>query len=423
MIRRSVAGVILGVSLLAGSFAWWGFVSLRTVLDQDRSPEVAEELLDNDEVREQLVDNISSALITAIPDEVPVSDEVVDAAAAQVLTNPAIEELILQAFTDTHAAFLGNGDAPESIDLTAVAEAARSAAVETAPQLEAVLPPAPALNVPLPTERIPDASPVKSFLEGVVPVVALGSVIGAAVALLATTDRPGVLRRAGRWGLTTAAVYLILGLGVPWLLRRFAPDGAEVFAALLAALLRAMLVPSIVLGVIGAGLLLLSGAWAIGGSARRSRPGVAPSDHPRPQPVPPRRAAPAPMSTSVQPATRGPGGPQRPQPRAVPRSPYPDGGDGSAFGGSGLAGPVSNPDSVFADIAPPSDPPHRLGEDGGSPDDSIHSASGGPRSADPYAPRWLAGQGWVLHPDDPRPLPRNAVWVDGVGHIVPGPPP
>ncbi|RMH66838.1 MAG: hypothetical protein D6683_18295, partial [Actinomyces sp.] len=38
-------------------------------------------------------------------------------------------------------------------------------------------------------------------------------------------------------------------------------------------------------------------------------------------------------------------------------------------------------------------------------------------------PRWVEGHGWVLDPDDPNPPPPNARWVDGVGYVVPGPPP
>jgi len=38
-------------------------------------------------------------------------------------------------------------------------------------------------------------------------------------------------------------------------------------------------------------------------------------------------------------------------------------------------------------------------------------------------PRWVEGHGWVLDPDDERPPPENARWVEGIGHIVPGPPP
>ena len=45
---------------------------------------------------------------------------------------------------------------------------------------------------------------------------------------------------------------------------------------------------------------------------------------------------------------------------------------------------------------------------------------GDPRSR---PPRWVDGHGWVLDPDDERPIPNNARYVEGVGYAVPGPPP
>ena len=38
-------------------------------------------------------------------------------------------------------------------------------------------------------------------------------------------------------------------------------------------------------------------------------------------------------------------------------------------------------------------------------------------------PTWVEEHGWVMDPDDPREPPNNAHFVDGVGWVVPGPPP
>ena len=274
MIRRSIGGAILGFALFVGSFAWSGFVALQTVFDPDRSREVAEELLDNDEVRSQLAENLSGAIASLIPLEVPVEEGVVEDVTAEILNDPAVEQAILAAFADTHAAFLGEGDVPGRVDLSAVAVAARERLVTAAPQLDTVVPDAPPLTLELPTDRVPDASPIRSFLRAAVPVLTIVAAAGAILALFATNDRPSILRRAGAWALTTTAAYLILGLGVPYALRQFAPDQAEVIAALLSALLRSLLVPSIALGLAGLALLgisaLWSGAAASRGSARRA---------------------------------------------------------------------------------------------------------------------------------------------------------
>ena len=60
--RRTLAAAVLGLSLWIGSLAWSGFVMTRTVLDPGRSEAVAEALLDNDAVRDQLVANIAGGI-------------------------------------------------------------------------------------------------------------------------------------------------------------------------------------------------------------------------------------------------------------------------------------------------------------------------------------------------------------------------
>lgn len=461
MIRRSFAGAILGLSLLAASFAWSGLLAQRTVFDPNRSRQIAEELLDNEEVRAQLIDNLSDAITAAIPSEVPVSDQLVESVAAQVLNDPAVEAVILDAFTDTHAAFLGDGDAPTEIDLTAVADATRAALVQAAPQLDSVLPTTSTLVVPLPTEHVPDASPVRSFVRRAVPVLALLAIGGAIVALVATTDRPSILRRAGIWAITTTAVYLAIGLGVPELLRQFAPDGAEVVAALLSALLRATLAPSIVLGLLGIALIVVSGMWPSGFGRGRAASPVGPREVIPQIPVgaavgtaqTAQRAQPAATPPSLEPMYKPP--PQRltrpdqarpvaPYPDAAPaRLPYPDAPRAPspqhnvpitpAPSAAPMAAPqpsVTQPSVPQPSAPQASTPRHGVPEapapQHGAPQSPTSSASA-PAATPPaqvaFAPSWVEGHGWVLHPDDPRPLPASARWVDGIGHVVPGPPP
>lgn len=509
MIRRSVAGAILGVSLLIGSLAWSGFVAVNTVFDPDRSREVAAELLDNDAVREQLADNLSLALRNMIPLEVQVSDQAIDGVSTDLLDDPAVEAAILNAFAATHGAFLGEGDAPEVIDLTAVSTAARAALVQTAPQLDALVPEAPPLIVTLPTERIPDASPVRSFLQRTVPVLAGVAILGAVLALFFTSDRPSILRRAGTWALMTTAFYLVIGVGVPFLLRQYAPDQAEVIAALFAALLRTTLVPSMVLGIVGVGLLGAAAVWA-GAVARTPAPRAAPEPPPRRTAqvsAGPRRAAapiteswqsrpPEPQRQRAQPAAaaspvrrgpapgrarqrptalpsdqhpralpqRGSQPQQRPQPRPQPvradhpldrgrhtppagvpsreghaalppPSPYPD-APGSATPASPYPDAAhyerTHPDhapSIYPDAPaaaaprPPARPPDAWAEPQGGASVFDVPATSEPRrvasSAPPTGARWNNTHGWVLDPDSPDPLPEAAVWVDGVGYVLP----
>lgn len=536
MIRRSLGGAILGFALFVGSFAWSGFVALQTVFDPDRSREVAEELLDNDEVRAQVAENLAGAIAALVPREVPVEEGLVEQVTADLLNDPTVEETILAAFTDTHAAFLGEGDVPGQIDLSPVAAVARQNLVTAAPQLDTVIPASPPLTVPLPTDRVPDASPIRSFLQAAVPVLAAVAAFAAILALVATNDRPSILRKAGTWALTTTAIYLVLGLGVPYALRQYAPDQAEVIAALLSALLRSLLVPSIALGLAGLALLGISAAWsaaAAGSRARsdrrppdpdashrrrvndmdsrrgsrqpaRSRPTEPdpygrpterpPSTYSPPTParpadpfhdVPPAATRPVPSVPPAQPQHHQPQPryqqpqPQpeyrQPQPQSAPEpgapaperaaaSPYPDDAhyrethpedqwphldDASPAEPPAPQPPTASTSSVFADVPLPSDPvppsfarppadppaaptpqlPEPAPEAGRSVFDTPAPAPApeperrapARPSAPPVGARWNATHGWILDPDSPDPLPEGAVWVDGVGYVLPEP--
>lgn len=452
MIRRSIAGLVLGVSLLFASLAWSGYLALQTVLDPDRSRDVAVELLDNDQVRDQLARNIASTITAGVPAEVPIPPGVVESAALRVLDDPAFEELVLVAFADTHAAFLGEGDPPAELDLAPLAASLRAAVTAAVPALGEQLPPDTDLTIDLPTEYIPDASPLRSLLQTLVPILALAAVAGAVLALVTTTDRPSVLRRAGAWAIGSTVFYLAIGLGLPWLLRNYAPDGAEIIAALLTAFLRSVVRPSIVLGAVGLALVAVAAIWPDGPRehaprrareprpARAAQPETAMPTRPAPQ-----RARPAPGAHGAPPAEPGAASgpvasasvaPYRPAP-APRHAPHPDGSTQPmpprprAF-----VEPSPRPGaSVFADAGAGAPDPV-VPVPGTDPTQPAAAAGGDPPSASDAGrveaaavrggwmpPRWVAGVGWVLDPNDPKPPPSNARWVDGVGYVVPGPPP
>jgi hypothetical protein len=480
--RRAIAGLFLGPALLLGSFAWWGFLAQRTVFDETRTATIAEELLDNEAVVDQISANIGRSLEAAMPESVPLTDEQVDAGARIILEDPAVRASIISALGTTHRAFLGLDDAPASIDLGPALESARSRIGAVAPSVAESLPEQ--FVVELPTERIPDASPVGDFLERAVPVLAAIAVVMALLALLTTSDRPKVLGRAARWAIGTTAVYLILGLGVPALLRMAFPDQAEVLAALLTAVLRAAVVPSIVLGVVGAGLLALSMFWP----DQRRRPAASPAPT-RPAPAPPHSAPrPVPRPTAAPPPRTVAPPPQTPvhRPPAPPTgadatsavstgadatSAVSTGADATSAVSTGAdatsampvarpAAPPSEPPAPPAAFAPPpalppvaprptlptrAKPPERPGPVSGETVSgetvSGETVSGETVSGEtaPAArlpsetvsepagrwlpPSWVEGHGWVMDPEDPREPPNNARFVEGVGWVVPGPPP
>lgn len=376
--RRSLAAALLGISLWIGALAWSGFVMTRTVLDPGRSEDVAEALLEDDAVRAQLVDNIASGIQSGLPDGARVEEGTLEAGAERALESPEVEALVLAALVRSHRAFLGEDDAaPDAIDGGEFGSAARRSVVEARPELDGLLPPSPSLEVELPTERIPDAGPVRRGLLTAVPVLALVAAVGTLLALLVTTNRPGVIRRAGVWAVSLSAFVLLFAYGVPAFAQEVAPAQAQVVAALVGALAAATRWPALVLAGAGIAGILVSFVWRPG-----ARLIAAPVDGPAPTPAPsraprlrerePRRDLPTPARrpASAPPPSRAPG------PQALDRTSVSPG-----------------PDVTRVESAVPAD-------------------SGGQRDN----ARYVEGVGWVHEGN--APIPDRARWVPGVGYVL-----
>lgn len=400
VVRRALAAALLGISLWIGSLAWSGFLLTRTVLDPDRSARVAEALYDDEAVRDRLAANIAGGVEAALPPGVPVPPGEIDAGARQALASPAVEAVFVDAFVRTHQAMLGEGDVPEEVDPAAFGAAGRESLVAARPELDAVLPAAPELAVPLPTERIPDLGPVRRGLLTAVPLLAAASAAGVLLALLVTSNRPAVVRRAGMWAVGLSAVVLVFAYGVPALAATVAPSQAEVIAALVGAMAAETRVPAVTLGLIGVAGIVLSLFWRAAPALLRE-----PAPPQRREPVGRRRREP-----------RLVGGPpprrdiSRPAPRRAPR-PTP---------------PAHRTDPSPTTVRPGPSPergpePTRVVATGPGPGQAVGgNADLTTNQAVPPAPdgatRWVAGVGWVVESADH--IPATARWVPGVGYVV-----
>lgn len=409
-VRRALAAALLGISLWLGSLAWSGFLLTRTVLDPDRSQRVAEALYEDEAVRGRLADNIAGSVQAALPPGLPVDDATIDAGAAAALDSPAVELLFVDAFVRTHQAMLGEGDVPEQLDGSAFGTAGRDALVDARPELDGILPAAPEVAVPLPTERVPDLGPVRRGLLTAVPLLATAAALGVLLALLITSNRPAVVRRAGVWAMGLSAVVLAFAYGVPALAATFTPKQSEVIAALVGAMAAETRVPAITLGALGLAGVVLSLLWRAAPTLLADpvpperRPRRAPRRRREPRLVggpPPRRdiSRPAPRSVPPTPARQSP----------VPRRP--DAAPTAVFHRPATA---RRPDLDAA--------PTRVGatyprpeREGGNTDlttqQDVPSAPDGPT-------RWVAGLGWVVESADH--IPPDARWVPGVGYVVEG---
>jgi hypothetical protein len=435
MLRRTFAAIVLGPALFAASLAWAGFGAQRTVFDPNRSEQVATDLYDDAEVRSQLTSNLASALNAALPEEITASPSQLDAAASRILDDEAVRTIVVGTFVQSHRAFLGDGDLPQQVDFGSAGESVRSALVAIRPDLDASLPAAPALMVDLPTERVPNASPIRAFLDRAVPILAAIALVGVAVALFATSARQVVLRRAGWWAITSAAAILVIGLGLPYLLRMLLPGQSAVFAAIMEALLRSLVGPAALLAAAGAALLGASFVVTAKASAGPLKPTqqrvegrVTGRIDIEPAAQQPRKATEqdypnwAPRSEPISEQPR----PATPTPNQSPTaSGSADVPSGTRFIDSNATSPHLTPISVPVAGQPTAliglDPGRtqiiRLAEPAITKPQRAPRKSGEP---EPPSPKWREGIGWVQHPDDHRDHPGTR-WEPGIGYILPGP--
>lgn len=386
--RRALAAAVLGISLWLGSVAWTGFVLLHTVLDPGRSEAVAESLYEDETVRAQLAENIADGVEAAFAPAFPLERGAVESAAQRALDSPAVEAVFIDSFVRTHQAFLGEGDPPRAVDAGAFGSAARSTLVDQQPALDAVLPESPELAVPLPTERVPDAGPVRDVLAATVPLLAGMSVVGIAVALLVTSNRPAVVRRAGIWAVGLSATVLVVAYGIPALADRYAAGQSAVIGALVRAMAETTRLPALALCGVGAAAVVASFLWR--------RVPVAST-----RPAPESGARPQRTGRALGTATGQVAMPRGPRP---PRTRLPDGG----APGARQAEPSPPPRTP---VAPRPGPPTVVQRPGSDPT----RVDGAPATPAPPA-RWVDGVGWVL--EGSGPIPAGARWVPGVGYVV-----
>jgi hypothetical protein len=382
-VRRAVAAALLGISLWLGSLAWSGFLLTRTVLDPDRSERVAEALYEDEAVRDRLADNIAAGVQSALPPGLPVEQQTIDAGARQALDSPAVESLFVDAFVRTHQAMLGEGDVPRQVDPGAFGAAGRESLVGARPELDAILPAAPEVTVPLPTERVPNLGPVRRGLLTAVPLIDAAAAVGVLLSLL-------ISRRAGFWAIGLSALVLAFAYGLPALAATVAPDQAEVVAALVSAMAAETRVPAVALGALGLAGVVLSLFW-------RAAPALLAD------PAPPQRRRREPRLVGGPPPRRDIARPA-PRPGPAPRPP-----DVSPPGVLHRTPPLLDADPTRVD-ATGSRPEPR---DGGNADrtrqQDVPARPSGPT-------RWVAGVGWIVESDEQ--IPPEARWVPGVGYVV-----
>lgn len=234
----------------------------RTVLDPSRSERLADQVFENEELREALADRLAAGLGAAIPGEVEVPEELLLQAANLALDDPRVQALVRTGIVETHRNALEGNTEPVTIDASALGASVRDSLITLSPSLAAVVPEVPPVEVTLPTGGLSFLGKIRSFVQKATTIGAALALVGAVSALILTTNRPAVLRRVAFWAFGAAAFWLAVGFGVPWAAARIAPSSGAIVAAVIDVFFGSMIPPAITLAVVGAGLLGASFLWS-----------------------------------------------------------------------------------------------------------------------------------------------------------------
>ncbi len=384
--RRGLASLIMGLSLLVASASWAGFVMSHTVLDPGRSERLADHLLEDPEVRAAVADRIADALQSQVPKGVAIPRQNLQEAANLALDDPRVRMLVRDGIVRAHQNALNGVDEPIALDAGVVGEAGRAALVQLAPTLDPLLPAAPQLAVEVPGTGLSWLGTVKDYVDRFTLLGALAAGAGLVASFLITTRRAAALRRVSFWGFGASAFWLVAAYGLPGLVGFIAPSAMAIASAVVDVFAGAMIRPALVMAGISAALLMASIVWP----ARERR-------------------RPAAMIDKAGPGSGARGG--RPRGRAarpMAAAAYPVPPAGPAAYPVPPAGPVTYPG-----FAPPPEPtmqyPVISSGTGGGPDPAPTFGQE-PRTT----PLWPAAADAGASPD-----PGGGVWVEGVGYIDP----
>lgn len=438
--RRGLASLIMGLSLLVASASWAGFVMSHTVLDPGRSDRLAQHLLDDPEVRAAIASRIADALQAQVPKGVAIPRQTLEVAANVALEDPRVETLVRDGIVRAHQNALNGVDEPITLDATVLGEAARAALVANVAALDPLLPAAPQLAVEIPATGLSWLGTVKDFVDRFTLLGALAAGAGIVLSFLITTRRATALRRVSFWGFGASAFWLAVAYGLPGVVGFIAPSAMAIASAAVDVFAGAMIRPALVMAGISAALLVASIVWP---ARERRRPaamidkasqgGRARAAQPRGRAARPAAGGGGGSSDYVIPSATGasyPGSPHAggvaygqgsPSPYTDPRysspavqaaagaDPWAGVGGGVGAGVPGFA-PAPDPTMQYpvissaAGTAPPGTAPPGTGP--------APSPAFGPESH--ATPLWPANAGVAPSADT-----GGGAWVEGVGYIDP----
>lgn len=277
--RRAAASVLVTIGLLSAGVAWWALAARFTVLDSDRSARIADTLIEQPVIKDAVAEGLGAALLEALPPGTPIDPVEVEAAAHRALDDPRVEQALRTAVLTSHQRMLGRYDGPVTLDVSPIGAAGRDALIGARPELADALPEAPSLSIDLPTQKLPKMGwlPERTREVGALALFLAVSFLG--LGLLAASDRPAVLARAGRWALRAGVFWFAFGWALPWAMTKIDEPRLAALGAIGVAAVGPMIAPAVLLVCTGIGALFGARAWRL---ALAALPPAPPSGGPGP---------------------------------------------------------------------------------------------------------------------------------------------
>lgn len=256
--RRGFASMLMGLSLVMATCGWAGLVFAHSVLDDQRSGRLSDELMGHGSVRAVLVNRLGEGMERYVPVDEPMSRQELRAVAAVALEDRAAAAAIRDAVSEAHRLGLADAEAELVFTHFDVNEAARHALLAARPSLEGRILVNPPVKVRLPVEGLTWFSGLKALADRFAVIALAVAAVGFATSFVIAAEPTPVLRRAAWWILTSAAGWMAVGPGFAAIVRFSAPSSYIVAAVTLETFLRSMQDPAVIMASFGIGLLSVS---------------------------------------------------------------------------------------------------------------------------------------------------------------------
>ena len=287
MLGRVASRVLTSLALLCATFAWAGWVYLRTIGDPARSEKIATAVLADEASSDQITTSFALQIVRASGIDRSNID-LVESAVAAALDDPRVTTNVISAFGAAHANALGVEDERSTtIDTNAMVTAVRERLAAVSPEIATQLPDGVLPEVTLPKFNPPGIGAIRKAADAATTLLAIAAVVLLAVAF-AFGERRRVLRRTGIWAVCSGVGWALVPIAIVAGARAWASDADAIVEAAMRESTKGVLPVAIGLvigGVVAVVLSLVPSLWPDPdevnrrGSVVRSSPQPGPSSY------------------------------------------------------------------------------------------------------------------------------------------------